>query len=304
MSHINCACCQKRFEGNKNLFFQVSTEEMVLKLNRAKPLLLEKLKKYNNGQIVQINDFVHKRCNLKANYIIEKNPKSYQNDSQNEIRNENSLIIKKNNIVSNINEISDTENICFEDDFNYDGNILVDNFETPSINSQDMLTVYLSKGRSSHKYCFVCHAENSNKTLLRVKNDARLKILAKTNIFIVEGSRLCEDHLDEKEFVIERDLHNINPIDGKVNFDENTIKELIKYLIETKNNSQFFNQFSSSNSIGENSLKLIGFTKEEFIYLASNLDEKLHASNKRTKEQALFVYLFWLRTGMSMEVLS
>ena len=110
------------------------------------------------------------------------------------------------------------------------------------------------------------------------------------------------DHLDEKGFVIERDLHKINPIDGKVNFDENTIKELIKYFIETKNKSQFFNQFSSSNSIGENSLKLIGFTKEEFIYLASNLDEKLHASNKRTKEQALFVYLFWLRTGMTMEV--
>jgi hypothetical protein len=44
---------------------------MVLKLNRAKSLLLEKLKKSNNGQIVQINDFVHKRCNLKANYIIE-----------------------------------------------------------------------------------------------------------------------------------------------------------------------------------------------------------------------------------------
>jgi hypothetical protein len=132
----------------------------------------------------------------------------------------------------------------------------VDKFETPSINSQDMLTVYLSKGRSSHKYCFVCHAKNSNKTILRVKNDARFEILTKTNIFIVEGSRLC-NHLDEKGFVIERDLHKINPIDGKVNFDENTIKELIKYFIETKNKSQFFNQFSSSNSIGNNSLKFI-----------------------------------------------
>jgi hypothetical protein len=49
----------------------------------------------------------------------------------------------------------------------------------------------------------------------------------------------------------------------RVNFDENKIKELIKYFIETKINSQFYNQFSSSNSVEKNSLKLIGSTIEE-----------------------------------------
>lgn len=303
MSHINCTCCQKRLKRNKNLFFHVRTEKMVSKLNKAKPFILEKLKKTNNGQLVQINDFVHKTFSLMANYIIEKNPENINhNESHNETQNENSLINENNDINSNPNEISDTENICFEDDFNSIQNIQLDNTETSIINSQDRLAVYLSKGRSSHKYCFVCHAENSNKKLIRVKNDTRFDILAKTNIFIVEASRLCEDHLDEKGFIIESDLQKINPIEGKVNFDENSIKELIKYFIETKNNSQIFNQFSSSSSIEDNSLKIIGFTKEEFLYLASNLDEKLHLSNKRTKEQAFFVYLFWLRTGLTMEV--
>ena len=47
------------------------------------------------------------------------------------------------------------------------------------------------------------------------------------NIFIVKGSRLCRCHLDEKGFVIEKDLFLVQSFDGEVTFDENSINELI-----------------------------------------------------------------------------
>jgi hypothetical protein len=40
----------------------------------------------------------------------------------------------------------------------------------------------------------------------------------------------------------------------------------------------------------------------EFLYLTEYVAPKLKKSEKKTKEQALFIYLLWLRTGMTMEV--
>ena len=69
-----------------------------------------------------------------------------------------------------------------------------------------------------------------------------------------------------------------------------------------KNESQILIQFSSSCPIQDNALKIIGFTKDEFLYLTYFVVDKMNHSSKRTKEQALFVYFFWLRTGLTLEV--
>ena len=78
---------------------------------------------------------------------------------------------------------------------------------------------------SSHKYFFICHKEWKRWTV--INSNSRFDILAKTNIFIVKGSRLCRCHLDEKGFVIEKDLFLVQSFDGEVTFDENSINELI-----------------------------------------------------------------------------
>jgi len=94
----------------------------------------------------------------------------------------------------------------------------------------------------------------------------------------------------------------IKSIHGVVNFDENSIKQLICNLKEAKYESQIFFQYSSSSPIQEDILKLTGLEKIEFLYLMSYLHDIMNKSAKRSKEQALFVYLFWLRTGMTMEI--
>ena len=38
------------------------------------------------------------------------------------------------------------------------------------------------------------------------------------------------------------------------------------------------------------------------LYLVEYIKYKMNDSNKRTIEQALFVYLLWLKNGMTMEV--
>jgi hypothetical protein len=97
-------------------------------------------------------------------------------------------------------------------------------------------------------------------------------------------------------------LSEIKSKNTTIQFDAEAIEELLQNFQSAKNESQLFSQYSSSSPIQENSLKLIGFAKSEFLYLVYYLENKMNDSSKRIKEQALFVYLFWLRTGMAMEV--
>ena len=115
--------------------------------------------------------------------------------------------------------------------------------------------------------------------------------MLKSDIYIVKGSRCCISHLDEKGFLIEDSILRIKPIYGSVLFDEDSIKELISNFQNTSNCNQFFSQFDSSKPLEGKTSKLIGFSKHERFYLSSYLNH-IKDSNQRTKEQALFVYLF------------
>ena len=169
-----------------------------------------------------------------------------------------------------------------------------------SANGSEKLTLHLTKACSSHKQCFVCKSKASYAKLISIKSDASFDILAKKNIFVVKGSRCCNYHLDEKGFLTKEALTNLQAITGNVDFDKEAIQELIDAFQNSKSTNQFFSQYSSSNPIEENSLSLIGFTKEEFLFLYEYLEE-MKDTKQRTKQQALFIYLFWLRNGLSME---
>ena len=73
------------------------------------------------------------------------------------------------------------------------------------------------------------------------------------------------------------------------------------YDQQSKIDNQFLSQFDNSRPVEDNVLKLIGFYKQEFLYLLQYLNH-MKDSNQRTKQQTLFVYLFWLKNLTSMEV--
>jgi hypothetical protein len=104
--------------------------------------------------------------------------------------------------------------------------------------------------------------------------------------------------LDEKGFINPDYLRLIESINGTVLFDVESIQELIDNFQTVRNSSQF----GESSPIENNTLNLTGLKKEEFLYLVEYIKYKMNDSNKRTIEQALFVYLLWLRNGMTMEV--
>ena len=286
MSFFYCICCQSRLTSDSDLYFKVNDPQMLKKIEIVKPSILKHLNKVSNNQITEKGVYIHKKCHFRANAFLKKIPGEH---IYNQHENDNFILDTNLNSEENNYELNDLEEELTLGEINSEAHTSI----------EEKVDLSIPKGNSSHKYCFVCHAKN--KKMVTLKSNPRYEILAKTNTFIVKGSRLCSSHLDEKGFVIEQDLTSIKPI-GIVNFDEEGIKELIENFQLSKNSSQIFSQFSASNPIQENSLKLIGFSKHEFLYMAQYLNGEMNDSNKRTKEQALFVYLFWLRSGLSMEV--
>jgi hypothetical protein len=135
-----------------------------------------------------------------------------------------------------------------------------------------------------------------------ISQPAMFDILVKLKILIVKNSIVCRSHLDEKGFILETFLNDIVPNNGSALIDLTYVKQLIQNLIESKSSSQIFKQDSAAGPIEENSLRLIGLTKSEFLYLTEYVAQKLKVSKNSTKEQALFIHLLWLRTGMTMLV--
>jgi hypothetical protein len=135
-----------------------------------------------------------------------------------------------------------------------------------------------------------------------ISQPAMFDILVKLKILIVKNSIVCRSHLDEKGFILETFLNDIVPNNGSALIDLTYVKQLIQNLIESKSSSQIFKPDSAAGPIEENSLRLIGLTKSEFLYLTEYVAQKLKVSKNSTKEQALFIHLLWLRTGMTMLV--
>ncbi|CAF1125504.1 unnamed protein product, partial [Brachionus calyciflorus] len=141
----------------------------------------------------------------------------------------------------------------------------------------------LPKSYSSHKNCVICRM-NCGKLHI-IQSEARTQVLLSRNIFIPVGCRTCRVHLNESGlFKVEHlDLLEIEKIETKIN--RKTANDLIQTLIDTSKKKRF----------SMNSLILLKLTQ--------NYLDEVKASQIRTKSQALAIYLFWLKTGMSQNAI-
>ena len=80
----------------------------------------------------------------------------------------------------------------------------------------------MQKSYCSHKRCFVCRSDKNK--LAVITNETAHNVLAKTDIYVVTGSRCCNSHLDEKGFLNPDAIKLIKPIVGDVEFDEIPLK--------------------------------------------------------------------------------
>ena len=122
-------------------------------------------------------------------------------------------------------------------------------------------------------------------------------------IFLFRQVVECRIHLTESGlFKAEHlDLLEIEEIETKIN--RKTANDLIQTLIDTSKKRTLFDEFADPFKIDEEVCKLTtGFYKDEFNVICSYLDE-MKDSQIRTKSQALAIYLFWLKTGMSQNAI-
>ena len=73
MTQLYCMSCQSRLGCDRNTFQVISNEYMIRRINHAKPHLLKKLNRANNGDIAKIGDFIHKNCRVKSVYWFQNN---------------------------------------------------------------------------------------------------------------------------------------------------------------------------------------------------------------------------------------
>ena len=137
--------------------------------------------------------------------------------------------------------------------------------------------------------------------MVKISSDGIADLFIKTNILVKFGSRCCETHLTDKRFLKDNEIKNLITTKKERKIDIKSVKKLLGSLRKLFFD---FSKFSDVNSIdSEFCFRNTGFYKDEFIFLANEL-KSTNNSPQRTKYQALAVYLFWLKTGLSQELIA
>ena len=141
--------------------------------------------------------------------------------------------------------------------------------------------------------------------MVKISSDGIADLFIKTNILVKFGSRCCETHLTDNRFLKDNEIKNLITTKKERKIYTKSVKKLLESLRSNYiSYSSNFSKFSDVNSIdSEFCFRNTGFYKDEFIFLANEL-KSTNNSPQRTKYQALAVYLFWLKTGLSQELIA
>ncbi|KAK0166595.1 hypothetical protein PV327_004088 [Microctonus hyperodae] len=149
----------------------------------------------------------------------------------------------------------------------------------------------------THKYCCVCLVRDKNYVVVPFK--ARLQVFISSRIFIPKNNRCCPKHLINDRFYIDEipGLHVVSSTSA-IDIDELTL--FLNTLSNTCNNT-LLDEVDDNNLSDERIKSLTGFTVEEINTLKNSLVSMRNSEN-RSINQALFVFLFKLRTGNSNSI--
>ena len=135
--------------------------------------------------------------------------------------------------------------------------------------------------------------------------DKIVDIYIKYNIFIPFGTRCCQYHFDDCNYFDESEIKNIVIVRHQVKLFGDHVKKFFECVREREqSNATLFNKFYNYVSICERlCFEHTGFTKDEFCFILNELKSLKH-SFRRSREQALAIYLFWLKSGMPQNTIN
>ena len=174
-------------------------------------------------------------------------------------------------------------------------------------NQAETLTLEVSSAASSHSRCFVCknYADRNSSGFRVISNDGIIDVYVKTKIFVTFGSRCCATHLTDGGFLKEECFNQLDIYKKEKTFNKFQMECFFKSVSSShKRSNSIFAKFGDiRNHDPELCESITTLTKDEFIFLNTSLPT-IKNSNRRSKEQALAIYLYWLKTGLTQNMIA
>jgi hypothetical protein len=299
-----CKVCRKSGNNCKGSIRQIKSESRINQLNV-----------FFDRNVVEGDD-VCDGCIYEVKYFLKKNPSTILTGNNQNINASSSEI----DIFHNNNEIEesnyDYNNNNFNDQieskaqYEPETNVLLDQLRTKNKTPTSRIKLDLSKAFASHRKCIICfHVFETNKFSKYKKQkliglDARVEAFIETGVYIVEGSRCCLNHLNkDSTHFKEEALLELRSVNEMTFLKESECSDLIEALRDYAKNNSVFEKFKNPYAISEKLCKkTTGRSTEEFLIMYNSLT--MNESKNRSKSQALAIYLFWLKTGMTQETIA
>lgn len=153
--------------------------------------------------------------------------------------------------------------------------------------------------QTARQSCFICNAENN---IHRLSIECRVQIFIQRNIYIPEGTRSCQHHLDEKNFLLDILLLGLRFVNRPY-----ILKgpELNAFLQQLRNVGLNKTRCLDENNLTDAEFECIApITKEQFEDLFSFCDPVLlHGKIRKVYKKDLLTFLCKLRQGLSDDFL-
>jgi len=150
---------------------------------------------------------------------------------------------------------------------------------------------------SSHKFCFIC--KEKNLSLHRVKKPDIIYAYVNHKIYIKRHARCCNRHYDDNKLIRKEIFAMIPTIERRISSD---ILSMFNMLSRDYNSPfQHFKEIKYLDN--QHCLNITGWQKADFIEFCS-LIKSLCNTHKRSKEQLIALYRYWLHTGMHQKDLA
>ena len=121
-----------------------------------------------------------------------------------------------------------------------------------------------------------------------------------------QGCRACPSHFIENTNLLSLDaLKMLKAIDYHTNLDKVEVEILLQMLRQRAIDNSIFEKFKSPYLPSEAlCLATCGLSLAQFIELYQCVSPNMNMSSSRTISQSLAIYLFWLKTGCTQEIIA
>lgn len=150
---------------------------------------------------------------------------------------------------------------------------------------------------ASHKHCCVCLVQDRNFVVVPFR--ARLQAFINSRIFIPKNNRCCSEHLIGERFYAD-EIPKLQVFANTCKIDSDELENFLNVLSDSCNNS-ILDRLEDNNLSDERIKSLTGYDIEQISTLKKMLISMRNSGN-RSVNQALFVFLFILRTGNSNSI--